>query len=706
MQRYLSIFIKTINQIWLIVLIICSGHFALHAETEIEKYKINLFKAVNDSQRIKALNELCWEYKSIDADEAVKYGTKGLSLAIKTNNLKGKAESLNNLSVVNYFVFSKYELALDYAHQSLEILESLNDSIGIAGSLNNIGSIYYYMVNLDKTIEYFERARIIFENLNDFEGIAVAHNNIGEVFVIQEKYDLAISNLQKSLIIRSQLNDTHGVASCLLNIGIVLREKKEFSSALTHCNKALTIYLNKGDKKRLAIAYRSIAQIYKSQENSQKCIFMLFKGLEYAEELGAKQEIVLIYKDLSEIYEESRDYESALLYYKKYSLIKDTMRRKDNTRNIAEIEAKYDTKKKSHQIELLIKETAIGDLELRSSQSDLEKRNWIIGTITLSLILILIALLLLYRGYKDKMKKNAQLRFKNKTIEEQNQMLDEQNKVIDKKSQDITNSINYARRIQKAILPSKEKIGEAFNEHFIFYKPKDIVSGDFFWYHNENKHHYIAAIDCTGHGIPGAFMSLITHSLLQKVTSGTNITDAGEILNRLSQEVITAFHQDTSDSMDLSFCIINENKTSLNFAAVNNQLYIIREKSKTPNGLAITINGIENVLKAKCSNDVFKLFEIRADIEPIGYQDSSRSFTSSQLQLEKNDRLILFTDGFMDQIGGDKGKKFYSQPFRDMILEAQSTNMFNQQEFVETRFDNWIGNTSQIDDVLVMGFKI
>jgi serine phosphatase RsbU (regulator of sigma subunit) len=293
---------------------------------------------------------------------------------------------------------------------------------------------------------------------------------------------------------------------------------------------------------------------------------------------------------------------------------------------------------------------------------------------TQKLILFLIAALLLvivgfglvlYRNYKEKKQINKQL---------------------EKQNIAITDSITYAKRIQQATLVSNEYLDKVFSEYFVLLKPRDIVSGDFYWaYETPDKLKTIfAVVDCTGHGVPGAFMSMIGNSLLNEVVSENKITEADKILDHLKQRIIQALKQtgaedETKDSMDLSLCVWNKNTHVLDFSGAYNPIYLVR-------------NG--------------ELTEYKANRQTVGFQlGKNEPFIKHSIKIENNDSVYLFSDGYADQKGGEKGRKFYYSSLKEIIKKAAGKEMAEQRTIIKDAFYQWKGDFAQLDDVCIMGVR-
>lgn len=270
-------------------------------------------------------------------------------------------------------------------------------------------------------------------------------------------------------------------------------------------------------------------------------------------------------------------------------------------------------------------------------------------------------------------------------IAEQAAKIKKQRDLVESQKKKITNSILYAKKIQTAVLPPNQFINHLLSDYFIFYKPRDIVSGDFYWIKQINDRILIAAADCTGHGVPGALMSMLGITFLNEIINKNPNLHAHEILNELRIHIISSLRQtgktgETRDGMDIALCIINNSTQKLEYAGANNPLYHIRGEELTA---------------------------IKADRMPIGYHRRANvSFQNHVIELEENDSVYLFSDGFIDQFGGEDGRKFLSKNFKKLILENIHHPMVDQKNILENKFESWKGERKQLDDILVMGFKL
>lgn len=339
---------------------------------------------------------------------------------------------------------------------------------------------------------------------------------------------------------------------------------------------------------------------------------------------------------------------------------------------IADLGFKLEDEKKQHEIESLQKERELSQLRLNAKNSELNEQQQTIAFFVLGFVLCAVMIFFIVRSNLIRKKINAELKLQKQEIEHKNK--------------EITDSINYARRIQQAILPPVNDVYTFLKDCFILYKPKDVVSGDFYGFFPNKDYALIIAADCTGHGVPGAFMSMIGNDQLNNIIVERKINQPALILDELHKGIRTSLKQDqshgqTRDGMDIALCKLNLENNKLEYAGAMRPLWIVREG---------------------------KLMETKADKQPIGGLDTEgrKPFTNHIIDLQKGDCIYIFTDGYADQFGGEKGKKFMVKNFEKMLLEINSLSMSEQCKAINAKFETWKSNNEQVDDVLVIGIKI
>jgi serine phosphatase RsbU (regulator of sigma subunit) len=344
------------------------------------------------------------------------------------------------------------------------------------------------------------------------------------------------------------------------------------------------------------------------------------------------------------------------------------MNSEENRVLITELQTKFETENKEKEIVLLNKEKNLKDIELKNNRTIL-----IISFVGLAAISLFLVLLIF--SYKQKQKINAEINLKN-------QKLEIAYNVVEEKNREITDSINYAKRIQNAILPPRKLVKEYIPDSFILYKPKDVVAGDFYWMEQKEDKILFAAADCTGHGVPGAMVSVICNNGLNRSVREYGLIDPGKILDKTRDVVISEFEkseEEVKDGMDISLCALDFKNQTLCWAGANNPLWIIRNS---------------------------EIVETKSDKQPIGVVDNPQPFTTHKIELQKGDVIYVFTDGFQDQFGGERGKKFKSANFKKLLLSIYSEPMGKQHEILDKTFEDWKGSLEQLDDVCVIGVRL
>ena len=394
----------------------------------------------------------------------------------------------------------------------------------------------------------------------------------------------------------------------------------------------------------------------------------------------------------------------ALEYFKIYSNSKDSIFNEDTQKQINELETKFKTQEKE-------KEIAEGKANLMKSEAEVLQQRSVRNMFIAGFAIVLLIALWFYNRFAMKKRANDSLAqynleiLKSKDeIEAKSTEILKQSKIVEKQHKQITDSIMYAKRIQQAVLPPQQHFDLNIPNNFILFKPRDIVSGDFYWLTNKGNKVIIAAADSTGHGVPGAFMSMLGVSFLNAIVSGNENIEAHEILNQLRTQVKSSLRQtgkegEPKDGMDIALCIIDKENMQLQYAGAYNPLILIRE-TNTDSMFSTEDNEESN-------SQAFELIQIKADKMPIGiYIREKPSFTLHTIDIQKNDRIYLFSDGLIDQFGWKDGRKFMMKHFKQLLLEIQEHNMDKQHNLIEKAFYDWKGDVDQIDDVVVLGIQI
>ncbi|MEX1003279.1 MAG: tetratricopeptide repeat protein [Crocinitomicaceae bacterium] len=581
-----------------------------------------------------------------DLLHALEYYHKGLYLYERIQNKKGAARTLNNLGVI-YSLVGDSSKAFDYHRRSLKAKSEMGDHKGVAMSFNNMGTIYENYNQPFKALKYFESSLEISKEIDNKRGIAMAYDNIGDIYASQHIYGKAYQYYQKGLAIWKETGIEVGISTSLDNMANVLLEMGKPEEAKQH---ALESY-------------------------------------EIAQKLGFPMDIENSSKTLTVIYKKERNYEKALHFSEVYIDMREKVRNQDNTNTAFKKSMQYEYQKEALKDSLEYeKEREVSSLKLREKETQTYALFGGIGLLSLFLLYAI-------KSYQQKKRDNKKINEQKQKVEVQKVEIEKQHIRLASTHKEISDSISYAKRIQDAILPEEAFIQQYLKSAFVMYEPKDVVSGDFYWLNRREGLTLLAVGDCTGHGVPGAMVSIVCHNALTRVVRELNITNPAEILNKTREIVIETFaskQSNVKDGMDISLISLTHGTESedgnqsvmLHYAGANNPLYIIRKEK------------------------VDEVEIIAADKQPIGNFEKAKPFTGHNIRMNSGDLFYLFTDGFMDQFGGENGKKYKYSRFRELLLSICDKTTTEQRKILEEEFHLWKGTLEQLDDVCVIGVRV
>lgn len=657
------------NLILLVVMLNSFQHLTLAQNPKTDSLIKLLKTAKQDTSHVNYLNALSWEYLITgDYELTISYSEKAEALAKLIRFKKGMAKAINNQGIVYYYQ-GNYPKALDYYLRAYKIMEVIGDKKGIANSLNNIGNIYDSQGDYTKALEYYFRSLKIMEEIGVKKGISACLNNIGLIYMKQDKNPKALDYQLRSLKINEEIGDKKAIAGSLVNIGVIYDSQGDYPKALDFQLRSLKIQEEVRDKNGIALSLNNLGNTYLKTGNTSLAIDYGIKGLAIAQEIEALDLIKGANEVLSKAYQKNYQHQKALEYYKAFVAARDSLFNEDNTKNLVQSELKFDYEKKEQAAKLEQEKKDAIALEEQEKQKVI--RNSFMGGFALLLLLSLV----IFRSYRNKKRANE-------LISRQKHEVEQQKHTIEEKQKDILDSIHYAKRIQDALLKEEQHVSNHLPEHFVLFKPKDIISGDFYWALEKQGHLYLAIADCTGHGVPGAMMSMLGIAFLNEITGVEKLQTPAEILDQLRIKIIKDLKSKdgiTKDGMDISLIRLNLKTLQLEWAGANNPLWYL------------SLN---------------ELKEIKADKQPIGFHHNPTPFTNHSFQFQKEDTIYLFTDGYADQFGGKQGKKFKYAKLKELLLSVQPKNMNEQKEILDESFTAWRGNLEQVDDVCVIGIKI
>ncbi len=621
--------------------------------------KLNFKKGIANS-----LNNIGYVYalKGQDAT-ALDYHNRSLKMQNEIGNKEGIASSLINIGNI-YQNEGQIEKALDFYSKALKIQEEIRDKKGTSKSLLNIGNIYNDQGHIEKALEYYNLSFKLCEEIGDKQMIARLLSNIGLIYFYNKKQsNKAFEYLTHSLKIFEEIGDKQGVAQNLNAIAGFHYFKREEEKALEYLMRSLIIQEKIGDKNGMAHSLHGIAAIYLSQKKYKQAEQYCVQSLEISKELNSPENIRNASLGLSQIYKAIQDFQKSLQMFELYKLMSDSLNNLETQKASVKKEMQYEFEKKENAAKLEQEKKDAIVLEEK------KKQKIIIWSVVGGLLLVIVFAGFMFNRYR--------------VTQQQKKIIEQQKELVDAKNKDITDSIDYAKRIQDALLRVDDMVGAHFPDHFILYKPKDVISGDFYWALEKQGYLYIASADCTGHGVPGAMMSMLGIAFLNAITSTEEIFTPAEILEKLRERIINELRQtgkeeESKDGMDISLARINLANNELHWAGANNPLYYIK-------------GGLLN--------------EIKANKQPVGYYFEMQNFSNHIIQLEKGTSIFLFSDGYADQFSPND-KKLMKNKFKEIIVSVQNKPMPEQKYYLDTFIENWKSGMEQTDDILVIGVRV
>ena len=669
----------------------------LSALNELNKSENIINIASKKAREINDKNGLAVSYYllgSIYSDKGFYDKSKDLllkSIAIR-NEIKdelGLAASYSFLGLT-FSHLGDYMQGIEYIQKSIIIREKIKDKRGLANSFLSLYKIYIDIGESDKAMESEFKSLEICREINDLQCVSGRLTNIGEIHQNKGEYEKALDYHFKALSISKQLNIRNRIADVHENIARNYNFTNKYNEALKHIDSCKTIRTIIGDAEGLISATLVLSQINFNQKNIKEAINNGNKALDASLKLKLPYLIKDAHQVLSNAFLLQHNSEKSLIHFKAFIVLRDSLYNIDKTKEIVRKELEFNFGKKEELQKL--------EVAKKMAETNAESRKQRIIIIFTIIALIILSSLLGFAiwQYRLKIKSekklqnlNSDLNVKNYQLEEKSFIIESQHNTIHQKNKEITDSIKYAQKIQTAMMPLKHEFSAFFKDCFVLFEPKDIISGDFFWITGKNDKIIFATGDCTGHGVPGGFMSMLGVSLLNEIINEHDLTEPALILSRLRKKVIKALRQkglsgEQQDGMDMTICVIDKEQMTLNYAAANHAFYMVRKKE----------SGVE-------------LEEYRGEKQPVGIFGSElKPFKQYTIELKPNDIIYTFTDGFADQFGGPKGKKFKYKQLKELLLSTQTFDLKDQETIIKNKFYSWKGDLEQVDDVCLIGIKI
>lgn len=631
----------------------------------IQKYKYKLSKASNDTLVINAYGDLFWEYYDVYNDTALFYAQKAIAYSKKKVFTQGLVDGYR-LAGMAYSQLSNYPEALRYEQMALKKCDPIKDLERKANILNNLANIYYELKEYNTALEHYQRSLDICQKLNITPGVSSCLGNMGNIYKRLNQVNSALKYYQKSVKIDKQINNQRGYASSLGNIGDLYLTKKEYSKALSYFTLSLHIRDSLGITEAITSSYISIGSVYLELNDVEKALDFFNRALSLSEETNSIDQQAASHEGIYQCNKKLGRINEALIAFEHYASLKDSITNDKRSDEIGQIKTNYILEQKEAEYKAQREKEKI-----RTDNDKLRQRIILICSVV-GLLLTMIFLYFIYKRYKYSLKQQ-------KTIQEQKQLVEVKNK-------EITDSINYAKRIQEAMLTTDTEFCKHFIKAFVYFRAKDIVSGDFYWVNQIPGTNTVIFVlcDCTGHGVPGGFMSVLGINLMNEIINEKQVYEPAQILNLLRDRIKLALKQDgaegtSRDGMDLTIGKLDKNTNEFTYATANRMLYI---------------------------NQRVGLTRYIGNKMPVGYFEQEETFVQYQVQLEKGNLIYFFTDGFVDQIGGDLGRKLKYPNFENAINTAIAEGRGLDKTFFENVFTQWKRHHHQVDDVCLLGIEV
>lgn len=645
-------------------------------------------------------------YRRGHTDTAIVFYEKSLTLKLEVGDTLGASKSLNNIGTI-YYRQGDISRALEYYHKCLEIKEQIGNKEALGPTYTNLGSVYRSQKDYKKALEYFEKGLTLRIEVSDRIGEAYTYTNIGDIYGLLGDKDKSVIYFEKGLEIHREEKNLAGQSHSLHNLGEAFSDKNEIEQAKRYYKESLSISESTGNKNGLASTSRELGRLMLQENRLKEAKVFALQSLEVSNSMGYPELIRNASGLLSKIASAEGDYKTAFKMYKLHVLMRDSIYNKETERTAARQQSKYEYEKILTQDSIVnAEEQKVLNAEVKLQKIEAEKEKEGKKYLYIGLAFLALFGVFIFNRLRVSRKQNKIIEQQKSIVDKSNAELTEQkNRIhiqkeqIEEKNKEVMDSIVYAKRLQQAILPSKEDMNTELKDGFVLFQPKDVVSGDFYWmYSKGNGVVYFAAADCTGHGVPGAMVSVVCSNALDRAVKEYDLIETGEILDKVTDLVIERFDksgENVKDGMDIALCAIDFEKNTLQYSGANNPLWILKEKAEN-----------EVVEAREVANETHILKEYKATKQPVGNFPLREKFATLNVPINKGDVVYVFTDGFADQFGGIRGKKFKYKPFKKLILDNQNASMESQKEVIQNAFSAWKGDLEQIDDVCIIGVRI
>ncbi len=671
----------------------------------IAQSKVDTIKLYNLNRLIEILPDGDWQKCNVEMGNISKKIINEKKADERSIHVAKKFYStyLNN---IGYDAFQKgnVQKSIEFYHQSLKMFEAIGEKYDAANVNNNLGFIYFNENDMTTALKYYLKCLKSNQEIKHKNGIAVCYNNIGLCYYTKLKAaigkkgntDSVRYNFNKAFWyftnanqLQENGNDSYAYAMSTNNLGVIfgvkgdhyksIGEKKDsviyfLKKAISFHEKALSLFEDFGNIGGIFEAKNSIGYIYYLLEDYDRALIYCKDALKVAEKNKLPQKISLAAKHLYRIYNSVNNSKDALTMYVLYIQMRDSIANDKNRKLLIQKEFQYEYEKKSIADSVkVVEEKKVTDAQLKQEQT-------LRYALYVGIVIVFLFSMFLYNRFRVTQKQKHLIELKEQETQKQNIIITQQKHLVEEHQKEILDSIHYAKRIQNSLLAHHEFLNENLPNNFVYFNPKDIVSGDFYWATKHGDNFYIAVCDSTGHGVPGAFMSLLNIGFLSEAINEKNILDPHNIFNYVRKRLIESISKEgQKDGFDGILLCINQKTNTFTYSAANNEPILISNNN---------------------------LIELEKDRMPVGKGEKINEFTLHTINAKPGDSLYLYTDGFADQFGGPKGKKFKYKTLNELLFKNSQLPLNEQLENLKLEFNNWKGDLEQVDDVLIIGLKL
>ncbi len=637
--------------------------------------KIANTPSASDSTKFFIYYDLAWDYLYSNPDSAYTFSKQAYASAKKSGSARIQTKILNLMG--SYFqIKGDYVKAIDYYQKSLKLGEQKKIDEAILVALGNIGAIYISLGQNKKGLEYQLKSLAIAEKLNNINKLASIYNNLSLLYNNFQESNKALEYGKKSLDIYQKMNNVNGVCSAYGNIGNAYMALNNLDEALVNFIKNNQLAKEAENPYEECSSSMDIGEIYFKRGQYEKAIPYYLTAEKIGEEIEDYNSLKSVYGNLHAIYKKMGDVKKALENNEKFITVSEKLNESNSKDELHKKEIEFEFNRRAVRDSIKnAQENIIKDEKIKANKAQIEKDRLFKIALTAGFILVFIFGLVIFNRLRIIRKQKEIIEIKSKQTEEQKT-------IIENKNKEITDSINYAKRIQYTLLAHNEFLNDQLgtNNYFTLFQPKDIVSGDFYWACEQDNKFFLAVCDSTGHGVPGAFMSLLNIGFLSEAINEKLILQPDKILNYTRQRLINSISkEEQKDGFDGVLVCIDKSSKKVTYASANNSPILIR-------------NG--------------ELHELHKDKMPVGKGEREEPFTLNEIKIQTGDTLYLYTDGYADQFGGPKGKKYKYQQLNNQLLSLNKLNLKAQAAELLKNFEAWKGHLEQVDDVCVIGIKL